>query len=132
MTSCDVAGTWRHPVDGIKVKGSQAQTLEYSDSEIEQMFKTIDRGMDGLLRLRNRAMLTVLLNSTVRAPELLSMNVNDIGDKGRVMVTGKGSKQRVVTIGESGLSAVDSYLFVIAIFVLVTAFEVRIAEWAIH
>ena len=96
------------------------------------MFKTIDRGMDGLLRLRNRAMFTVLLNSTVRASELLSMNVNDIGDKGRVMVTGKGSKQRVVTIGESGLSAVGSYLFVIAIFVLVPAFEVRIAEWAIH
>ncbi len=56
------------------------------------MFKTIDRDTDGLPGLRNRAMLTVLLNSTVRASELLSMNVNDIGDKGRVMVTGKGSK----------------------------------------
>jgi site-specific recombinase XerD len=108
--TCDVSADWMNPVDGIKVKGSQAQTLEYSDTEIAQMFKTIDSGTDGLLRLRNRAMLTVLLNSAVRASELLSMNVNDIGDKGRVMVTGKGSKQRVVTIGESGLSAVNSYL----------------------
>ena len=65
------------------------------------MFKTIDRDIDGLPRLHNRAMLTVLLNSTVWASELLSMNVNDIGDKGRVMVTGKGGKYRVVTIGES-------------------------------
>ena len=108
--TCDVSDTWKNPVNGIKVKGSQAQTLEYSDSEIEQMFQTIDSGTDGLLRLRNRAMLTVLLNSAVRASELLSMNVNDIGDNGRIMVTGKGSKQRVVTIGESGLSAVNSYL----------------------
>jgi len=108
--TCDIPDTWKNPVNAIKVKGSQAQTLEYSDSEIERMFQTVDSGSDELLRLRNRAMLTVLLNSAVRASELLSMNVNDIGDKGRVMVTGKGSKQRVVTIGESGLSAVNSYL----------------------
>jgi integrase/recombinase XerD len=108
--TCDIPLTWKNPLDGIKVKGSQAETLEYSDSEIEQMFQTVDNGSDELLRLRNRAMLTVLLNSAVRASELLSMNVNDIGDKGRVMVTGKGSKQRVVTIGESGLEAVGCYL----------------------
>lgn len=108
--TCDISDKWKNPVNGIKVKGSQAQTLEYSDSEIEQMFQTIDSGTDDLLRLRNRAMLTVLLNSAVRASELLSMNVNDIGDNGRIMVTGKGSKQRVVTIGESGLSAVNFYL----------------------
>ena len=108
--TCDIPLTWKNPVDGIKVKGSQAETLEYSDSEIERMFQTVDSGSDELLRLRNRAMLTVLLNSAVRAAELLSMNVNDIGDKGRVMVTGKGSKQRVVTIGESGLEAVGCYL----------------------
>ncbi|WFG36530.1 tyrosine-type recombinase/integrase [Candidatus Lucifugimonas marina] len=107
---CDTTSEWKNPVDGIKVKGSQAQTLEYSDTEVEQMFRTIDKGTNALLRLRNRAMLMVLLNSAVRASELLSMNVNDVGDKGRVMVTGKGSKQRVVTIGESGLEAVDCYL----------------------
>ena len=55
-------------------------------------------------------MLTVLLNSTVRAAELLSMNVTEIGQNGRIMVTGNGSKQRVLTIGESGLLAVNSYL----------------------
>jgi site-specific recombinase XerD len=108
--TCDVSGTWRHPLDGIKVKGSQAETLEYSDAEIEQMFQTIDKGTDELLKLRNKAMLTVLLNSAVRASELLSMNVNDIGADGRTKVTGKGSKQRVVTIGVSGQEAVGVYL----------------------
>ena len=108
--TCDISDKWKNPVTGIKVKGSQAQTLEYSDTEIKQMFKTIDLGTDALLRLRNRAMLTVLLNSAVRAAELLSMNVTDIGENGRVKVTGKGSKDRIVTIGESGLSAVNDYL----------------------
>lgn len=55
-------------------------------------------------------MLTVLLNSAVRASELLGMNVSDIGAEGRIKVTGKGSKQRVVTLGESGQQAVDAYL----------------------
>jgi len=108
--TCDVSHDWKNPLDGIKVKGSQAQTLEYSDSEIECMFQTINNGGDSLVRLRNKAMLTVLLNSAVRAAELLSMNVNDIGENGRTKVTGKGSKQRVVTIGESGLVAVNAYL----------------------
>lgn len=108
--TCDVSDTWKNPVAGIKVKGSQSQTLEYSDAEIKQMFKTVDSGTDCLLRLRNRAMLAVLLNSAVRASELLSMDANDIGENGRIKVTGKGSKQRIVSIGESGLTAVNAYL----------------------
>jgi integrase/recombinase XerD len=108
--SCDVPSSWVNPVDAIRVKGSQAHTLEYSDAEMQQMFSTIDLGIDALLRLRNRALLTVLLNSAVRAAELLSMNVSDIGEGGRIKITGKGSKDRIVTIGESGLSAVNDYL----------------------
>ena len=108
--TCDVSEIWRNPVQEIKVKGSQVQTLEYTDAEIETMFKTVDSGTDQLLKLRNRAMLIVLLNSAVRASELLAMNVSDIGAEGRIKVTGKGSKQRVVTVGESGLNAVNTYL----------------------
>ena len=106
----EMVSDWKNPVEGIKVKGSQAQTLEYSDTELDQMFKTIYSGEDDLLRLRNTAILKVLLNSAVRASELLAMNVSDVGEGGRVKVTGKGSKDRVVTIGQSGLSAVNSYL----------------------
>ena len=92
------------------MRGSQAQTLEYSDAEIECMFHAIDSGTDEVLRLRNRAMLTVLLSSAVRVSELIGMKVNDIGAEGRIKVTGKGSKDRIVTLGESGLKAVGAYL----------------------
>lgn len=108
--TCDAPQGWKNPLDGIKVKGSQAQTLEYSDDEIGLMYQSITEGTDELLGLRNRAILAVLLNSAVRASELLAMNVSDIGKAGRIKVTGKGSKQRVATIGESGLKAVGAYL----------------------
>lgn len=108
--TCDVPIGWKNPVDGIKVRGSQAQTLEFSDAEIQRMFEIIDSNLDDLLSLRNRAILTTLLNSAVRASELLAMNVAGIASDGRIKVTGKGSKQRIVTIGDSGLKAVKTYL----------------------
>ena len=108
--TCDVPIGWKNPVDGIKVKGSQAQTLEYSDDQIRCMFETMDNHADELIRLRNRAILTVLLNSAVRASELVAMNVADIGTEGRIKVVGKGSKQRVVTVGTSGLDSINDYL----------------------
>ena len=90
--TCDVPIGWKNPVNGIKVKGSQSQTLEYSDLDIDRMFQAISSGDDELLKLRNRAILTVLLNTAVRASELLAMDVVNIGSNGRIKVIGKGSK----------------------------------------
>ena len=108
--TCNTPDGWKNPVDGIKVKGSQAQTLEYSNAEIKRMFEIVDSNPDELLRLRNRAILTVLLNSAMRASELLAVNVANIGTDGRIKVTGKGIEQRVATIGDSGLESVRIYL----------------------
>ena len=107
---CDVPESWKNPLNGIKVKGSQAKTLEYSDEEITRMFEIVDSRDDELTRLRNRALLSVLLNSAVRAAELLAMDVSDLGADGRIKVTGKGGKQRVVTVAASGLKAIREYL----------------------
>jgi integrase/recombinase XerC len=108
--TCDVPGGWKNPLDGVKVKGSQSQTMEYSTDEIQKMYEIVDGNTDKVLRLRNRAMLTVLLNSAVRASELLDMDVADVGKDGRVKITGKGSKQRIVTIGKTGHEAILVYL----------------------
>jgi len=107
---CEVPESWKNPVNGIKVKGSQAQTLEYSDAEIGRMYEIVDSRDDELIRLRNRAILSVLLNSAVRAAELLAMDVSGLGVDGKIKVTGKGSKQRVVTVGKSGMKAIEDYL----------------------
>ena len=106
----DLPDTWRNPLDGIRVKGSQAQTLEYSDTEIRRMFEIVEANPSEFLRLRNVAILTVLLNSSVRASELLAMKVEDLGSNGNIRVSGKGGKQRVVTVAHTGMDAIGRYL----------------------
>jgi len=107
--TCSVADGWSNPLVGLKVKPSQAQTMAFSEDEIERMFEVVV-GDNAMIRLRNQAILTVLLNSAVRVSELMAMNVNDVAEDGRVKVTGKGSKQRVVSVGTSGAEAIEAYL----------------------
>jgi site-specific recombinase XerD len=108
--TCEVGPSWANPVIGIKVKQSDAQTLEYSDDEVTKMFELTDDHADDFHRLRNRAIITVLINSGMRASELLGMKLRDIQPNGLIKVTGKGSKDRVVALGKSGSKAIDDYL----------------------
>jgi len=110
--TCDVKPDWMNPASAIKVKHSDAQTLEYSEAEMSMMFEITDALPEEFHRLRNRAIITVLLNSGMRASELLGMKVRDVQAEGLVKVTGKGSKDRVVALGKSGLDAISSYLAV--------------------
>jgi len=108
--TCDVALDWVNPVKGIKVKQSDARTVEYSDEEVAKMFEITAAVSDEFLRSRNRAIITVLLNSGMRASELLAMKLHDIQPNGTAKVTGKGNKDRVVALGRSGLDAIQGYL----------------------
>jgi SAM-dependent methyltransferase len=62
------------------------------------------------LRQRDKAIAVVLLNSAMRATELLSMKVADFSTDGRITIVGKGGKRRTVALGRSGVEAVESYL----------------------
>jgi site-specific recombinase XerD len=108
--TCEFDSDWINPVKSIKVKGSDAQTLEYSEAEIARLFEITDGLPEQFHRLRNRAMITVLLNSGMRASELLGMKVRDVQAEGLVKVTGKGSKDRVVALGKSGTNAIQTYI----------------------
>ena len=59
--------------------------------------------------IRDRAILEVLYASGLRVSELCSLNIYSIGDK-ILRVMGKGSKERIVPIGEEAINAVDDYL----------------------
>ena len=107
---CNVDADWSSPVTGIKVKASQSQTLEYSQVELDKVFEIIDSLEDRFQQLRNRAIVTVLLNSGVRASELVGMNLGDVSSDGRFKVIGKGSKSRIVAAGSTGLSTIQTYL----------------------
>ena len=47
----DVPDGWKHPVEDIRVKPPQSQTLEYSPAELNRILDIIDQRDDELLRL---------------------------------------------------------------------------------
>ncbi len=60
---------------------------------------------------RNRAMIELLYSSGLRSAELLRLDVGDVDfEQATAIVTGKGSKQRVVPIGRTALRCLESYL----------------------
>ncbi|MGA0023902.1 MAG: site-specific tyrosine recombinase XerD [Burkholderiales bacterium] len=67
--------------------------------------------LDEPLGLRDRAMLEVLYASGLRVSELVSLKVPQVSrDMGVVRVIGKGSKERLVPLGEEALAWIERYL----------------------
>jgi len=61
--------------------------------------------------LRDRAAVLILLDTGVRASELMGLRMEDVNmDEQSLKVTGKGSKQRLVPIGNTAALALDKYL----------------------
>jgi integrase/recombinase XerD len=61
--------------------------------------------------LRDKAMLELLYATGVRVSELVGLRLRDINlERGYVVVMGKGSKERVVPMGEVAADAVKQYL----------------------
>jgi site-specific recombinase XerD len=60
---------------------------------------------------RDRAILELLYGCGLRVAELVSLNVRDVDLKTRELrVVGKGSKERIVPVGQYALESVESYL----------------------
>lgn len=65
----------------------------------------------GGVALRDDAILELLYAAGLRVSELTDLKVEDLSlDEGRVLVSGKGDKERVVPIGVSAVRALTAYL----------------------
>ena len=61
--------------------------------------------------LRDRALLETLYSAGIRVSELVGLDIDDVDIiSGVIKVLGKGSKERVVPIGEPALNAIRKYL----------------------
>ncbi|MDX8431775.1 MAG: site-specific tyrosine recombinase [Candidatus Algichlamydia australiensis] len=78
-----------------------------SEKEVEAILKACDTR--SALGARDRAILEMLYGSGLRVSEVCSLNIHDI-DETKVRVLGKGSKERIVPVGEMALHAIDHYL----------------------
>jgi integrase/recombinase XerD len=63
------------------------------------------------LDLRDRAMLEVFYAGALRVSEIIGVRMEDAKlDLGYMMVRGKGDKERIVPLGQSALTAINTYL----------------------
>jgi integrase/recombinase XerD len=80
-----------------------------SESDVEALLAAPDAGTP--LGLRDRAMLEVLYASGLRVSELVGLKIFEASlDAGVVRVLGKGSKERLVPLGEEAVAWVQRYL----------------------
>ena len=95
-------------LNGLKVPRVRPQIVRpFTGQEITRLLEVCAHGFLGE---RDRAIILFLLDSGLRASELLSLAVADLGADGRVRVQGKGSKWRMVRVGARTLAQVEMYL----------------------
>ncbi|HEX6828470.1 MAG TPA: tyrosine-type recombinase/integrase, partial [Burkholderiales bacterium] len=94
-------------IDAPQLPRSLPKSL--SEQDVERLVDAPDA--DQPLGLRDRAMLEVLYASGLRVSELVGLKVPQLSlDMGVVRVLGKGSKERLVPLGEEALEWVRRYL----------------------
>jgi integrase/recombinase XerD len=77
--------------------------------EIEDLFNAIDHSTH--MGMRNRALLETLYSCGLRISELISLRISDLHfEEGFVQVLGKGSKQRLVPIGQVAINYLRIYM----------------------
>ncbi|MBI2318944.1 MAG: site-specific tyrosine recombinase XerD, partial [Betaproteobacteria bacterium] len=80
-----------------------------SEADVEALLAQPDTA--SVLGLRDRAMIEVLYASGLRVSELVGLKLSQVSlDMGVVRVTGKGSKERLVPLGEEALHWLPRYL----------------------
>ena len=76
------------------------------ENEMERLLAQPD---DSPIGKRDKAILELLYGAGLRVSELVGLTLYSVDEQG-IRVMGKGSKERVVPIGEKGLQALDCYL----------------------
>ncbi len=94
-------------IDTPKLPRALPKTL--TETDVESLLAA--PALEQPLGLRDRAMLEVLYASGLRVSELVTLKVAQVSrDMGVVRVMGKGSKERLVPLGEEALSWLERYL----------------------
>lgn len=88
--------------------GRRLPTVLTAD-EVERLLVAPDRRT--LRGLRDAAMVETLYATGMRVSELVNLRLSDVNlERGYVMVMGKGSKQRLVPLGEHAMELIEEYL----------------------
>lgn len=94
----------------IKVpKISKKVVKVYSDLEIKQIFNSIQY-QESWIEYRNKSIISFMLDSGIRQGEVCSLRDENIFcDLGRMVVHGKGDKERIVPLGKLSIAFYNKY-----------------------
>lgn len=82
-----------------------------AQSEVTAMLDRADVPQADAVALRDRAILELLYAGGLRVSELTGLREEDLSlDAGRVLVRGKGDKERIVPLGCVAIAAIEKYL----------------------
>jgi integrase/recombinase XerD len=82
-----------------------------AQSEVTAMMERADVPHADAVALRDRAILELLYAGGLRVSELTGLHEEDLSlDAGRVLVRGKGDKERIVPLGRAAIEAIEKYL----------------------
>lgn len=102
------------PVAPENIQMVRKEKKQYKLAALTEIIKLIEAPSslekDPLIGARNRAMMEVLFSTGMRISELLSLNRRDIDSTGRVLVKGKGKKERFVYLTERSHLYLNKYL----------------------
>jgi integrase/recombinase XerD len=94
-------------IESPKLPRSLPKSL--NEQEVEDLLNAPN--INEAIGLRDRAMLELLYASGLRVSELVTVKVNEVSTQdGVVRVTGKGSKTRLVPMGEEAVDWIDKYI----------------------
>jgi integrase/recombinase XerD len=94
-------------VESPKLVAAPPKTL--SEADVEALLAAPD--VEDAIGLRDRAMIEVLYASGLRVSELVTLTISQVNlRQGVVRIMGKGSKERLVPMGEEALSWLQRYL----------------------
>jgi site-specific recombinase XerD len=102
---------WKNPIKKVKAPKNPIEPLDpVNIDDVKAMLNVCPK--DTLIGLRDKAMMLFLLDTGIRASELLAMNINDIIImNGEILIRqGKGRKSRNVFIGSKTRKAIRAYL----------------------
>ncbi|OSA95744.1 UNVERIFIED_ORG: hypothetical protein B2H93_04800 [Clostridium botulinum] len=93
-----------------KAKVPKKEVLVPTDEEVEKIFNSLDS--ENKLYVRNKAILTVLAYSGLRAEECSNLKLNDIDmkDKKIIVQHGKGAKDRILFMNDIIYNNLTDYL----------------------
>jgi site-specific recombinase XerD len=99
------------PPEKIELAKQSQRTVEFLETEeLDRMLALAKQRGDGLIALRDRAILEVLFATGLRVSELSGLHIDQVNtDKREFTVRGKGDKPRIVFLSEVAAKAVEAY-----------------------